>query len=361
MKKALILALLVIVFCDSNLKAQIHDFDSLINQNEDFANIAKQIGDTLDLFNSTDALEVTLISDFKNLIKRKYKNEYQDAVFKILFNDSVQVSRDIKIIPRGKVRKSTCFIPPIKLNFPKKKAFIKQLESFDKMKMVLDCKRGENYEQYLLSEYYAYKLQNIINDFSLRVRLLHVTYIDLSGKYKDITRYAFIIESMSQFADRHNAIRIETKSIKDRDMNLEILSDAYLFQYLIGNTDWSIPALHNIMLIKSIDHTNPRPYPIPYDFDYAGIVNTLYAIPDEQLGTESVRERVYRGVCIQDNFLLQSRTNFINKKEKIYTLYQQDELLNKSNKRSTINYIDDFYSILEKENAFKRHIIDACR
>jgi len=344
-----------------HLQAQIHDFDSLANTNDSFKQIAQLFGDTADLFNKHDVLKVTIKSDFKNLIKRKYKDEYQGAVFKLMFNDSVQITRNIKIKARGVMRKSSCFMPPLKLNFSKKDAFSKQMKSFDKLKMVLDCRRGETYEQYLLSEYYAYKILNIINDYSLRVRLLHVTYIDESGRFKDITRYAFIIESLNQLAERHNSIRIETKNIRDLNTNQQVLVDTYLFQYLIGNTDWSIPGMHNVYLIKSNDPLNQKPYVIPYDFDYAGIVNTNYAIPDELLGTESVRERVYRGVCLSENMLLQSGQYFIDKKQEIYDLYHNDLLFNKSNKRSTLNYLDQFYKILENENLFKRNIIKNCR
>ena len=340
---------------------KIHDFDSLMEHSESFKAIADQIGDTLDLFNSSEPLKVVFESDFKNLVKRKFKEEYQDARFTVMYNDTVKVTRDIEIKSRGNMRKGSCFMPPLKLNFPKKDAFIKQLKHFDKLKMVLDCKRSDIYEQYLLSEYYAYKIQNIITKYSLRVRLLEVTYIDLSGRYKDITNFAFIIESIEQLNERLNTIQIETKGVRDLRTDLRVLDDSYLFQYLIGNTDWSITGLHNIYILKSLDPTKPNPYVVPYDFDYAGIVNTNYAIPDPELGTESVRERVYRGVCITPNEIYQARGRFIALKQKIYDLYRNESYLSKFNKNVTISYLDEFYDIIEHENAFKREIIDNCR
>jgi len=356
---ALLLALSILTPLCS--QAQIHDFDSLRKSDPEFKIIAKNFRDTFDLFNESKILKVTFESDFKNLVKYKHKDEYQDAIFRVMFNDTVQISRNIQIKPRGNMRKNTCFIPPLKLNFSKKEAFIKQLEYFDKLKMVLDCKRGELYEQYLLQEYYAYKIQNIITDFSLRVRLLEVNYIDLGGRYKDITRFAFIIESIDQLAARHNAIPIEAISIRDVRSDLKTLAEGYLFQYLIGNTDWSIPNLHNIYLLKSKDPMLINPYVIPYDFDYAGIVDANYAIPDKNLGTESVRERVYRGVCITGNELQNARAKIIGKKDDIYALFENDTLLTKANKIRTINYLDEFFTIIENEGAFKRNIADACR
>ena len=352
---------LIFILIAIDLNAQIHDFDSLINADPEFAIIAQGVGDTLDIFESDEILHVTLESDLKNLEKRKYKEEYQDAVMHVMFNDTVQVTRKIKIRARGVVRKSICMIPPIKLNFPKKKAFSKQFKSFDKMKMVLDCKFGGIYEQYLILEYYAYKIQKIINDYSLRVRLMQVDYIDYSGKFKDVTKYAFIIEDIDQLAERHDAIRIDMKHIRDERTDLATLADGYLFQYLIGNTDWSIPGNHNVYFIKSNDPMKPEPYVIHYDFDYAGIVNANYAVADERLGIENVRERVYRGVCISQSVMIRARSNFLAKKSAIYRLLERDELLNKNSKRSILDYVDEFYAIIESDNRFKRTILDNCR
>jgi hypothetical protein len=103
------------------------------------------------------------------------------------------------------------------------------------------------------------------------------------------------------------------------------------------------------------------PYVIPYDFDYAGIVNTVYAVPDEQLGTESVRERVYRGRCLPATDLFNSAKGIIQKKNEIYALYENDKLLSKNNKRSSLNYIDEFFTIFENNKSFNRYIIESCR
>lgn len=341
--------------------AQILDFDSLVAQSADFRDFARNYSDTFDLFNSNEILKVTFESDFKSLVKNKFKDEYQDAVFRIMINDTVQVSRKIQIRPRGHNRKSTCHIPPIRLNFPKKDAYINQLKQFDKLKMVLDCKQNDLFEQYLLTEYYAYRIYNQISDLSFRVRLLEVTYIDWGKKYKEDTRYAFIIESLEQLAQRQQAIPIEAKGFRDIRTNLNTLAKVYLFQFMIGNTDWSIPNMHNIYLLKSRDSVMIAPYVIPYDFDYAGIVNTIYAVPDEQLGTKTVRERVYRGTCISENELFTARTKILERKENIYALFRNDILLNKGMHQSIMSYLDEFYNLIENEKAFRRNIIEACR
>jgi hypothetical protein len=341
--------------------AQVHDFDSLYKNDKGFKQIFKSSADSKNIFDSEEIMNITIESDFKNLVKRKYKDEYQPAIFRYYPTDTVAVTRNITIKPRGNMRKGSCFFPPLKLNFAKKETVVKQMKEFDKMKMVLDCKRGNIYEQYLVSEYYAYKVLNILTDYSFRVRLIRVTYVDTSEKYKTAIRYAFLIENKEELAQRLNAIPIDNKNVKDTYTDVPTLANANLFQYLIGNTDWSIPARHNIQMIKSKDPMLSKPYVIPYDFDYAGIVNTDYAVPDENLGTKSVRERVYRGVCIPEAEIKKAAKHLIDKKEEIYLLYQDYELLDKNNNRNTLSYLDEFYRIIESENGLKRNILDACR
>ncbi len=344
----------------SDARAQVYDFDSLVSHNEKFKNAVEVISDTLDLFNDQSLLKVTLETDFKNLIRGRKNPEYQPATFRMMLNDTVMVTREIKIKPRGHSRRRVCYIPPLKLNFPKKKAFLKQLQSFDKIKLVLACKSSESYEQYLLAEYYIYKIYNMISEYSLRVRLLELNYIDTSGKLKPMKKYSFIIEDIDQMAARHNAVRIDT-SVYDPLTYLPTLADVYLFQYMIGNTDWSIPGLHNIYLIKSKDINFPKPIVVPYDFDYAGIVNATYAVPDPQLEIETVRERVYRGRCIDAELLRNSARKFKERKSLVLGLYENDKYLNKGFKKSTISYLKDFYSIIENDKVFEREILDKCR
>jgi len=353
-------AILSILYCPG-LHAQLMDFDSLYQNDQAFKEQIDSRPEFQDLFHSDEVVKLSIESDFKNLIKRKHEGEYQPATFKYYLNDTVLVTREIKIKPRGNMRRSTCYFPPLMLNFPKKEAVLKQVHDFDKMKMVLDCKRGDIYEQYLLSEYYAYKLYNIITDYSFRVRLFEITLVDINEKIKNLKSYAYIIENVDQLAIRHNAMPIETKNIRDNYTDLNTLSQGYIFQYLIGNTDWSIPGKHNIEIIKSKDPTILTPHSIPYDFDYAGIVNTNYAVPDERLGIQTVRERVYRGICIDESYILQAVKKFIDSKEKIYELYNSEGLMGKKNLQNTIQYLDDFYDVIENEKSLERHILKQCR
>jgi hypothetical protein len=341
-------------FCQS------YDFDSLFRHDESFRTAVRSRPDSNDIFNGTETLKITITSDYKNLIRRKYQGEYQPAILVYHINDTVDVRREIEIKPRGNMRRKTCYFPPVTLNFPKKEAVLPQIREFDKMKMVVECKKGETFGDYILSEFYAYRLYNFVTDYSFRVRLIELTMVDANDNMKSMTTYAFLIESVDQVAGRMNAVPIETQNVQDRLTEPGTLALCYLFQYMIGNTDWSIPGQHNIKLIKANDPSSFYPVAIPYDFDYAGIVNTEYAVPDERLGIQTVRERKYRGVCLDEKYMRAAAEKLISAKDRMLGMYESS-LLKPHLKRSALGYLDEFFAILEHEPKFKYSILEQCR
>ena len=138
--------------------------------------------ENFDLFGSDEPLEIVLESDFKNLNKQKYKDEYQEALLQYQLNEDIVVKRKVRIKARGEFRKRFCYFPPIRLNLKKTTFFIDDLKELEKLKMVTECKRGSLYETYLLKEYLAYKIYNLFSEMSFKVRLLKIKYIDTGRK-----------------------------------------------------------------------------------------------------------------------------------------------------------------------------------
>jgi hypothetical protein len=134
-----------------------------------------------------------------------------------------------------------------------------------------------------------------------------------------------------------------------------------VFQYMIGNTDWAVSNQHNIKIIYSKKDSTARPYVVPYDFDYAGLVNAEYAVPDSQLGTETVLERVYRGFSRTTSELQTAFDLFNGQKEKIYALINNFEPLSSRNKKEMINYLDDFYETINNSRKAEYIFIDDAR
>jgi hypothetical protein len=340
---------------------QVYDLDSLYENSPQFKAEIDNIKDTLDLFNDDEIMHVRIISDFRNLFKRKYQEEYQPAVLETILFDTIAVRRELKIKTRGNNRKSTCSFPPIKLNFPKKQAIFKQIQEFDKIKLVGNCKSGELYDQYLIQEYYVYKMYNLLTPFSYRVRLLRVEYIDTSGKKKPRDNFAFIIEPTDQMALRLNSKEFDRKGISNHSVDRNISTNMGLFQLMVGNTDWSIPGLHNIKLLRVADAKYPLPVAVPYDFDYCGIVDAQYAIPHEILPIDDVKEMFYMGTCREMEEYVEAFKLFHEKRAQFEAFFADSPYLVKGGKSKSLNYIDEFYRIIDGKASVNSVILRNCK
>ena len=181
---------------------------------------------------------------------------------------------------------------------------------------------------------------------SFRVRLLSLNWQDTMSKAKSITEYAFLLEDTKDLAERNGCfemkqVKLNTEATDRRQMTL-----VAIFEYMIGNTDWAIPVNHNTKLIIPKSDSSRRPYVIPYDFDYSGLVNTDYAIPDPNLSIQTVRDRLYRGFARSITELNDVLATFNARRKAIYDLVNNFDLLTPTTKKDVIGYLDEFYSII---------------
>jgi hypothetical protein len=175
------------------------------------------------------------------------------------------------------------------------------------------------------------------------------------------TRYGFIIESDKHLADRINSVEIEIKNLSDKQTDYELYQLLAVFQFMVGNTDWSVPVMHNIKLFKQLTFLKEYPIAIPYDFDYSGMVNAFYAIPDEKLGIKTVRERKYRGYCIPAEDYIPVFQKFNENKDALYALVNNNDFLDKHHKQEMTVYLDEFFHILDIPRLRETLIIKSCR
>jgi hypothetical protein len=132
-----------------------------------------------------------------------------------------------------------------------------------------------------------------------------------------------------------------------------------VFQYFIGNTDFSVAGLHNVELFFN-DLGDIMP--IAYDFDFSGAVNARYATVDSSLRIRNVRERLFRGYCADAESYNKAFAIFNEKKPEIYALYSDSigKLMDKGRVRETLDYFDEFYGTINNRGAAKRSIIESC-
>jgi hypothetical protein len=316
--------------------------------------------DSIQFFLEDRPLQVTLTTDLKVLIGEKpEKKNYIPATFKTKFPDSTDVDEQIRISTRGVIRRKVCYVPPIRLAFHN--ATSPRLYPLHTLKMVPGCKTGSQYEQYVLKEYLCYKLYNLITPMSYRARLMHVTYMDSKGNKKPVTQYAFLIESDEAMAKRNHCKVFTSTNVSTESTDRKQMTLVNLYEYMIANTDWAVPVKHNIKLIYSKKDSLGAPFAVAYDFDYAGLVNTDYAVPDEKLEIENVTTRLYRGFPRTMTELEIAIKQFNDQKSAVYATINNCEGLSKRNKQDMIDYIEDFYKVINDKRSVQETFIDNAR
>lgn len=338
-----------------------YDFDSLLQHNVHFGPVAKMVFDTFQIFGPEVPLEFSVSTDLKALAKNKYDDEYQTA--DVIFNlwDTVNISREIRIKPRGEFRLKNCSNPPLRVNVKETEQVFELLDGLSKLKMVVPCKGSTTYQDYILNEYLAYKLYNIITENSFLVRLVKVKYFDTSEKIKAGEAYTFIIESEKAMAERLEAIPIDNEKVGAKYLDPETAAVLYLYQFMIGNTDWSVPGLHNMKLIKTEDVTRPYPIPVTYDLDYSGFVNASYAVPGDHVNIERVTEREYMGYCLPPEYMEKAFDLFIEKEPQIMAAVQNFALIGDREKRTNQSFLEEFFDIIKNVKSRENRIINRCR
>jgi hypothetical protein len=204
-------------------------------------------------------------------------------------------------------------------------------------------------------------MYNLFTEKSFRIRLLELTYQDSTKRRKEFTQHAFLIEDTKDLAKRNTMTEWKKPNVQTEQTEREQMTLVALFEYMIGNTDWSVPALHNIRLIYDKEKITPLLYAVPYDFDYCGLVNAEYAVPYEELGLENIRQRLYRGFPRTMEELNKTLEVFKEKKEKIYSLVKDLTLLSKTKQKEIINYLDEFYELINKPGEVETAFIKNAR
>lgn len=323
-------------------------------------------GTIFDHFLQDEILEFTLETDLTELIENRATEDYLPATFTFEDADGNEFTQEIKVKPRGKFRRRVCNFPPIMLNFSKGSLEAKgYIPEYDKLKLVTHCidDKADSKEQ-VMREYLAYKLYNELSGQSYRVQLAKVTYVDSKGRQGKIKRYGFIIEDTDEMAGRLGGEECEDcHGLGAADVVQSTENLMAVFQYMIGNTDWNLAMMRNLKMVKPYD--GGAIIPVPYDFDFAGLVNAPYAIPNAELGQLTIRQRVFQGLEADPELFSQTLRHFMAKKERLIEVVEGFKELSWASRTDIIDYLNTFFrdveSILDGEQPQEPSLLEAFR
>jgi hypothetical protein len=319
------------------------------------------------LFRGDTTLAVRIVSALDVLAEERPQEEYVPGTLSYIADDGTNVELDIGIRTRGNFRRreDICLFPPLRLNFKKKQVEGTLFDGQDKMKLVTHCNPSSRiYEQAVVTEYLAYRILNLLTDFSFRARLLKVEYAQ-SPEDEGFQTFAFLIEHGESLARRIGVPELKVEEIEFSSLEGKYQNLTSVYQYLLGNTDFSPiqvgrqdDCCHNYALFGT---PGELPYfGIPYDFDMSGFVNTPHSNPNPKLRLESVRERLYRGRCSTNDFLPDSVSLFVEHRQEINDLVNSQEELSARAREDLIRFIDGFYRTVTREKRFNREIVRRC-
>jgi len=315
------------------------------------------------LFDAGEPLALTLKADFGAIFKQRSGTKRDvPGVISYVTGSGDSIALDVQLRTRGHFRLANCQYPPLKVGFDRERAaktvFAHQGNG---VKLVVQCRGGQTYANYLLEEYLIYRTYNLLTDLSFRVRLARVTYLDANGKRESETRYGFFVEDDDRMARRNHTNVLDRKGVSQTELEPDQMGLTAVFEYMIGNTDWAVSALHNIVLLS--DSVGTTVYPVPYDFDWSGVIWPPYARPDPSLTIHTVRERTFRGTCRTPQDLAFLFAPFNARKDAIYTLYRDMEKEGLEAKRveQALEYYDEFYKTINDKARTQSAFIRGCQ
>lgn len=268
-------------------------------------------------------------------------------------------SIEVRIRARGNFRRSECYFPPIKMKIKKDQYKETLFDGNKSMKLVLPCKLEPENNDNILQEFIAYKIYEQISPYHFKTRRVDIDFNEIRGKKtKNFKLKGFLIEDDKRVAKRHEGKVFERYIHPMAMQHLTSVQNAF-FQYLLGNTDFSVAYQHNGKLL----YVDKKIIPLPYDFDMTGWVNPSYATVNSTLGISSVQDRVYRGFKRDQEYFDQVREQFIDKKSQLMQIVSsfENEFSNPKEYENMFEFMEDFFEVLESDSNFEKAIVSKAR
>ena len=318
------------------------------------------------LFADDSPLEITLRGPFEELDQKRDKTAtYPKGALSYLDGDEI-VNIGTSFLPRGnfRLKKENCQHAQLWLELKKKHVRRTLFAKQKKLKLVVQCRDSKRYQSYLRKEFQAYRMLNQLTNLSYRVRWVEVTFKNLEGE--TLRRQpAFFIEHKDRLAKRLGAEIVNKPHIAKTELDPEQATMMSLFNYFIGNADYSLisskegSCCHNAKLFLRSPGTSYLP--VIYDFDSSGYVSAPYAITPAQLNLRSVRQRLYRGFCVEDDVFERALEQFQMQRESLLAIGTETDFVGRRAAKKGVSYLEGFYDVVDNPKQLNRKVRDVCR
>jgi hypothetical protein len=306
-----------------------------------------------------DPLHVVIETDLKQLKSDKEEEQWQPGIFKVLQGDSTTVIRlNVQVAARGNMRKKNCDFPPVKIRFYNNQPDNDSIADINELKLVTSCKDLPQNEDWVKREFLLYELYNLVTEQSFRVKAAKIHFEDPEKKNRNVESFSFFIESVKELSARLEGQPMKPRVGSTRSLDSTSYDRMCVFQYMIGNTDWSVRAKHNIKLIYLTKAQTV--IAVPYDFDYSGAVGTEYAVPNGDYPIQTVQDRYYLGLCRSPAHYQQVFDFYLSKEKELLDYCGQAAYLAESSRKQMSKYFQRFFEVLKNPALARREIVQNC-
>jgi hypothetical protein len=315
------------------------------------------------LFRDSVPLELTFVTNLRDLIRNRDSTTLRRFGAAMTYRDAAGGARvvPVSLRARGHFRRQArnCRFPPLKLSTTGAAARGTLLQGNTELKITTACRPADQeYEQYILAEYALYRAYQEVSPLHFRTRLARVTYRDSASAVNDVVTWAFLIEDDEEVAKRFDLKVDTTQGATFADLEPVQLATTALFNYFAGNTDWSVAALHNIVLLRS---KTGQYQPVSYDFDWSGAVDARYAFPDARLKIARTTVRLYRGPCLTEAEWQPVLARFTSARARVESVYGRLTAMDEARRQRTLAYLGEFYRTISDPRRVRRELIETCQ
>ena len=319
------------------------------------------------IFRTDEPLWVSLSADFKKTVFKdtdSMSTKQYPAVLRYVSEAGDTASLDVQLSTRGHFRLRTCDFVPIKVHFDKEKSKGSPFAGEGALKLGTHCKNNDQFVQNTYVEWAINKMYDMLSPLSLKARLSQVTWMDPKDPKFTVTQPGIWFQDEDDLAKEVGGKIVMQTGATGGSMEPKQMAINDIFQYMIGNTDFSVWALHNYR-IMAMD-TSANWFAFAYDFDWAGLVDAPYAAPDAQLqikyNVTRVTDRLYRSVvCYPPEILNGTIDLFKAKKDSIYGTLRNIKDLKPNRLKNAEGFLDKFYKELDDPKAIRRNFEEPCR
>lgn len=295
---------------------------------------------------------VVLATDFDYFISGRYDKDRpkQEAIL-TLKNRHSSFEIPVKLELRGRFRRKICDMPPIKVDFPKKKLEAMGLKpKFDELKLVTHCLEDPSSDQTVLREYWTYRLNNELTPNSFKVHLVKIIYLNTSNPTETQERFAFFIENNKELAARMGGEMVDKFGMSPEQMEAKSYHQLVMFNYMVGNLDCNIRGQRNLKYVQLGDDL----VAVPYDFDHAALVKAPYARVNPDYNQKRIEDRHSIGKFLSQEQLDEMATEFLALKDTGFSIYKDCFYLTNKSKAKMEKYLEGFYKDIQDKKRMKR-------